>query len=353
MEISKKRRKWILFTLVVMTICCFLPAFLLTYDSFIYPKWVNMISPHPQQVRFSEPRLIAEDLMDVYKLTWSEDGSRIEVYEGHWTLAAPDEPGTIKVFDVHTGDLVDMYKEGDTPDQEIFVCPDKNIAIEFKDIDGHKWSISLMRDNKKINEFLFSPIHKGEYEGSRVPSSASFSPKCNYLTFIVDGWIYHEGEGPPELWLLDIYNAILRPIVIGRWPVVRLWDYPVQSVQPDWSPDENEIIFGDSEFGIEIYNIRTMKRRWLVGPGSADLEPKWSHNGKWIASWQPGADQNAAYDSILLMSTDGRTKVVTGQCSFSGNMEWSPNDNLLAYLCPGAQGNYSLWVWTTDETASK
>jgi WD40 repeat protein len=349
MEISKKSRKWFL----TIAICCFLLASLLTYDSVIYPKWVNMISPHPQQVRFSEPKLIAEDLMDAYKLTWSEGGSRIEVYEGHWTLATPDEPATVKVFDAHTGGLVDMYKEGDTPDQEMFVCANQTFAVEFRDINGQKWSLSLIRDNKQINEFVFSPIHRGEDEGSRVPYRASFSPRCNYLTFTVDGWIYYEGEGPAELWLLDIHNAILRPIVIGRWPVVRLWDYPVQSVQPDWSPDEDEIVFGDSEFGIEIYNIETMKRRWLVGPGSAGLEPKWSHDGDWIASWQLGADQNTAYDSILVISPDGRTKALTGQCSFSGDIEWSPDDNLLAYLCPSGQGNYSLWVWNTDETASK
>ncbi|HVF24665.1 MAG TPA: hypothetical protein VNA23_02180 [Anaerolineales bacterium] len=353
MEIPKKRRKWIPFTLVVITICCFFPALLLTYDSVIHPKWVDIISSHPQQVRFSEPKLIAEDLVNAYRLTWSEDGSRIEVYESHWTLATPDEPGTIKVFDAHTGALVDMYIEADTPRQEIIVCSNQRFAVEFRDIDGHKWSISLIRDNKKINEFAFSPIYRGEYEGSRVPYSESFSPECNYLTFIVDGWIYYEGNGPQELWLLDIDNAILRPIVIGRWPVLRLWDYPVQSVQPDWSPDEDKIVFGDSEFGLEIYNIRTMKRRWLVGPDSAGLEPKWSHNGNWIASWQPGADQNAAYDSILLISTDRRAKAVTGQCSFSGDIEWSPDDNLLAYLCPSGQGNYSLWVLTTDETASK
>jgi len=347
MEISKNRRKWILITFGALTICCLLLALLLTYDSVIYPKWVNLISPHPQQVRFSEPKLIAEDLLDAYKLTWSEDGSRIEVYEGHWTMATPDEPATVKVFDAHTGDLVDMYKEGDTPDQEIFVCPDKNIAIEFKEIDGRKWALSLIRDNKQINEFVFSPVHRGEYEGDRVPYKESFSPECNYFTFIVDGWIYYEGEGPTELWLLDIHSAILRPIVIGRWPVLRLWDYTVQWVQPDWSPNEDEIVFGDSEFGIEIYNMRTMKRRWLVGPGSAGLEPKWSYDGKWIASNQLGENRNADSDSILVISLDGKKKAVTGQCSFFSSIEWSPSDNVLAFLCNTSQGD-SLWIWTIE-----
>jgi hypothetical protein len=347
METSKKRRKWILFTLVALTICCFLPALPFAYDLIIYPKWVNVISPHHQLVRFSDPRLIAEDLLDAYNLTWSEDGSRIEVYEGHWTTATPDEPAIVKVFNAHTGALVDTYEEGERPEPENYVCSNENIMIALRDIDEENWLLSLVNKDKQT-ELTFSSVYRDEFGGSRKPYDASFSPECNYFTFTIDGWIYYEGEGPTELWLLDIQNAILRPIVIGRWPAVRLWDYPVQSVRPGWAPDEDEIVFGDSEFGLEIYNIATMKRRWLAGPGSAGFGPKWSHNGKWIASHQFGVNRTADSDSILVISLDGKKKAVTGQCSFSSDIEWSPVDNSLAYLCNNSHGNDSLWIWTIE-----
>lgn len=345
MEISKKRRKWILFSLFTMIICCLLPGLLLAYDSVIYPFWINLISPHSRTVHFSDPLLIADGL-DAYMLTWSEDGSRIEVYESNSTLITRDAPATIKIFNSHTGTLVSTYEEGDRPEHENYVCSNENIMIALRGIDEENWLLSLVNEDKQT-ELTFSSVYRDEFGGSREPYGASFSPECNYFTFTIDGWIRYEGEGPGELWLLDVHNAILRPIVIGRWPAVRLWDYPVQSVRPDWSPAENELVFGDSDFGLEIYNIETMKRRWLAGSGSAGLEPKWSHDGKWIASHQLGVNRNADSNSIVVISFDGKKKAVTGQCSFFSGMEWSPIDNVLAYLCDTSQGD-SLWIWTIE-----
>ena len=342
-----KKHRWKLSFFLAIISCCVLPALPVAYDPVIYPFWINLISP--RNVHFSNPRLIAEGL-DAYKITWSGDGSRIEVYEIMSTLTTPHTPDLVKVFDAHTGVLVDMYEKDDPPNRELSVCPDKNIAVEFKYIEERKLSLSFIRDDQQAYEFVFSPVQRGEYEDSRGPYGASFSPRCNYLTFMVNGWIGREADGRNELWLLDVHDAILRPIVIGRWPVFKLWDYPVQSVQPDWSPDEDEIVFGDSEFGFEIYNIETKKRRWLAGPGTLGLEPIWSHDNKWIAAEQPRTDQNSNYDSILVISLDGNKKAETGQCLFFNDIEWSLVNNVLAYLCSSSQGNNSLWVWELDGT---
>ena len=343
MEILKERRKWISGAIfVIIIICCALPIFLLAYDSFLHSLWINLISPHPRHVKVSEPHLVAKDL-DAFMFKWSEDGSTISVYESNWTSSTPDAPNTVKIFDSQTGILVNTHEADSTVQKDFYTCPTKNIAIELKHINETR-SLFLLKDNEQIREFAFSSVYNNDLGGSRMHNQASFSTECNYFAFTISGWIYYEGEGPEELWLLDIQNETLLPIVIGRWPILRLWDYPVQSVQPAWSPDEEEIVFGDSYFGLEIYDIGTGNRRWLAGSGTAGWNPKWSYDGSWIA---------AARDySILLISPDGKRMAMTGECSFIGSdMEWSPVDNQLAYLCHQAkEKGYgdSLWIWTID-----
>ena len=341
METSKKKPKWILFPIFAITLCFLLPTLLLAYDSFIYPLWTNFVSPRPQQVDFSDPQLISEGL-EASILEWSDDGSKIRVHESNWTMAESDAPDTIRVFDTSTGRLIDIYQENTVVEPNRYECTFKNTTIVLgSPNENENWSISLFKDNRLIKEFHFSPVYTG---GERGQYQGAYSPKCSYFTFTIDGWLYHEGNGPQELWLLDIQNETILPIVIGRWPILRLWDYPVQSVQFDWSPDEKEIVFGDSNFGLEIYNIQAMKRRWLAGSGTAGWAPQWSYDGSWIAS-------NHDY-SILLLSPDGKKRALAGECSiFPGDIVWSPISNKLAYLCHhGKEKDYtdSLWIWTIE-----
>ena len=339
----------------VVLFCFLVIIVFFVYDVLIYPLWAIMISPHPAKIDLQAPRQAAIPSGYYDDLNWSEDGKAINVYASNWILSTD----SVTVLDVQGNVVIETFKqpskvsdlerpiniEIDSEESIWAECSLKNLIISGKYIDENLWELSLWHDNERTQSFTFSPVHPGFIPGHQSPVFRSFSRTCSYFVLTFEGWRYDEGEARHELWLLDIAANTLTPIVIGRWPLGGILDYPVQSVRPDWSPDENELVFGDPTFGLEIYNIETETRRWLASPKQKAWGPKWSPSGQWIAAEQ----WLAGYDSVMIISSDGKQVASTGKCDRIFRYEWSPINDQLAFLCQEREKNEeSLWIWTVE-----
>lgn len=358
----KHPRSTVVTSISVILFLCFVPVLApFAYDEVIFPLGAIMLSPHPAKIDFPAARQVTVIPADnYYDLIWSDHGIKLSLYASNWRQSTPDAPASVTVLDVQRNVVVDAFQQASNvfPFEELSAkldlegeervwaeCSLKNLIISGKYIDENMWELNLWHDNERTQSFTFSPVYPGFIPGHQSPAFHSFSQSCTYFVLTFEGWRYDEGEARHELWLLDIAANTLTPIVIGRWPLGGMLDYPVQSVRPDWSPDENELVFGDPTFGLEIYNIEAETRRWLASPKQKAWGPKWSSSAQWIAAEQWLTE----YHSIMIMSSDGKQFASTGKCDFIVSMEWSPTIDQLAFLCSDSEKNEdSLWIWTVE-----
>lgn len=352
---------------------------LLSYDLVIYRIWVSLISPHSSKLVLSDPRQFTEiPHDDYYLLQWSDDGTIISLFHSNWTASTPDLPSTIFNIDVRSGKVIDSFPEVplnsfnltfnlrnairiEMDDETEWVkCLQGDVTVNLEQLDGDNHRLSLYQGDTLSATYTFSPFYPGYMPGYRGIGFMSFSPKCDYLALTFDGWAYYEGESRNELWLLDITNKTLNPIVIGRWPLIKFVDYPVQTVRPNWSPDGKALVFGDKDFGLEIYDIKTSSRSRLVDLKHSGWDPKWSFSGKWIATnrWFDKYESIPVFskfvgnfEKIIVLSQDGKHFSSTSDCGIISDYEWSPVNDQLAYLCYDPKSmTDSLWIWTIEST---
>jgi hypothetical protein len=354
---NKKGRTWVFGIILILLLCCLLPLGMISYDSEIYPLWVDIIAPHPERINEPEPLLITYNIGNNNDLAWSKDGSSVTLFHNSGTNM-PLEPGqNLITFDSFTGEILEYKNEviqynpnilfqpwlkssGDENGVETIYCHEKRLAVKELEESVNEWQLTLLESNETVSSFAFSPVHKYQYY-TRYLVNESFSPDCNYFILTIIGWAYYEAEAREELWLLDTQAKSFRPIVIGRWPpFFRFWDYPVQDVMPGWSPDGKKLVFGDSIFGMEIYDINSGVQSWLSSPKRSGWEPEWSYTGQWIDSIY--YEDNPA---ITVMAPDGKKTANADGCSIVFTVAWSPVDNRLAYLCLDPK---SLWIWTLE-----
>jgi Tol biopolymer transport system component len=338
----------------------------LTYDLVLYRIWVSLISPYPSKLVLSDPRQITEiPHNDYYLLKWSDDGTVISLFHSNWTASTPDLPSTIFNIDVQSGKVIDSLPEVpinssnltfnlrnairiERDETEWVKCLQGDVTVNLEHLDGDNHRLSVYQADTLSAAFNFSPFNPGYMPGYRSIRFMAFSPKCDYLALTFDGWAYYEGESRSELWLLDIPNKSLKPMVIGRWPLIKTADYPVQAVRPDWSPDGKKLVFGDKDFGLEIYNIETSVRSRLANLGHSGWDPKWSPSGEWISANQ-WSDE---YDSVIVLSQSGQFFSSAGKCTLISDFEWSPVNDQLVYLCyDGKSMTDSLWIWEVKPSA--
>jgi Tol biopolymer transport system component len=214
-------------------------------------------------------------------------------------------------------------------------------------LDGNTWKVDLEQADVVIGQYtLHSDQWPVESYTPPRPGGFAFSPDCTKFVLTLSGWIYTEGDGQEELWMLDIPKQSLSRSLIGDWTAFRLWDYPVEQVTPSWAPDGMELVFGDSHFGLEIYSPETKRRQRLAAPAFSGSQPLWSPSGQWIAS-----RRNESPDSsIRIISRDGAAYSSTGNCYFVEEMSWAPAVDSLAYLCQETiGGRISLWQWSIPQ----
>lgn len=345
-----KAIKIVAIVLGMMCVLCSTPLYLDTFITFAR----NLLAPRTRQVDVTRPRLLYEFSSGAYQLHWENDASHIVINISNWTSSNPGAPDTIADFNLGTGEVIfqeetdlnssflqseAIARLGIDPESTSWTfCDKKNLVVVAGGFEGEQYWLRYWENEKLINTFLFSseqwPV---DY---LIPSaSLEFSPSCNKVTLVLSGWIYWEGDGKEELWLLDIPSESLNRLIMGKIPIFGLWDYSVQHVSPSWSPNEEQFVFGGWTFGLEIYDMSKSSQRILTRPELNLYNAEWSPSGKWIAAIQAGDD----VDRIYVFSPDGSLYSFTDTCDLITDYWWAPNDDKLAFLC-----NDYLWLWELE-----
>lgn len=328
--------------LVVLCVLCTAPLYL---DTLITIS-LNLLAPRTKQFDAPKPQLLHEFPSGVYEFYWSDDASHLILNISNWTSSNPDAPDTIADYNLETDEVV--FQEEITSSNQVSppelierlgidtefeywaLCAVRNRAISAGGFEGEQYWLKYWEDEELVDTFYFSS-EQWPVDYLTPYASIEFSPSCSKVTLILSGWIYHEGEGDEELWLLDIPSRIFERLIIGKSPIFGLWDYPVQYVTPSWSPNEDQFVFGGWTFGLEVYDLSRSKRKILAGPHYNLHSAKWSPSGKWIAAIQSGDD----LDSLNIFSTDGSLRDSTEGCDLITDFQWAPEEDMIAFICYG------------------
>ncbi len=191
-----------------------------------------------------------------------------------------------------------------------------------------KWQLQVWKEGKRLCEMDLRPQDPGVEPDRRIQDIV-FSPDGSHVALTIAGWVYPEGSGREELWVLEITSGKLRFLHAGKTKSWQMWDYPVQSVRPSWASDNRTIVFGDSTFGIEEIDIFSAKRKRILRAKWAGDEVKISPTSEWIGF------HSDELERMVLVTRDGKQRALPPdeyQCDFVGAWDWHPTDNILAWI---------------------
>ena len=338
-QITRHASRAILFIVgVVMMIglCCSSPVII---DK-LRIKWVNLIAPNPILVDIPAPIMLSNQLPSTtHEFMWSKDGSFIIVELEEDCLGIDLQSNTIdtNALEGILPNLLGEESSEDTPFHEDSNhaiwdhCYEEDIFITGTEFDEDEFEFYLWQDQNLISTFSFSSDQWKKTNQFRNPFHVfTFSPGCRYFTISLFGDLDVDVQAQGELWILDIENRSLE-LVKGRWAPYLLFEYSVQSVIPEWSPDGTQIVFGGGEFGLERLDLDNMKRQFIASPKLNLYRPNWSPSGKWIAA----RNLSNQDDSIVIISSDGKLLAETPMCSYISSFDWTPLSDNLAYICSG------------------
>jgi hypothetical protein len=92
-----------------------------------------------------------------------------------------------------------------------------------------------------------------------------------------------------------------------------------------WSPNSQEFAFGDATFGLEVYNVQSKQRSWLLSPGIAGGVIKWSKTGKWILA-------HSEKGLVIISPIGDKMGILDENCESMEDIAWSSNDRI-AFIC--------------------
>lgn len=353
----KRPKYWFLALLLIPLACgfCYLD-FATSTDR--YYKSLDKQSPHPTEIPLPEPKMVTSALSDcTYDLSWANENTL-------WMLNCQNDSAVI--VNIKSGKVI-HEKTAASSDEETYIrifepngknkliaqCLEQSLVVRGGSVRKGAYEIALWKEERVIASFLFSSPQWKDDEGT-PDSYAAFFPNCEYFYLFLYGDFGPETFAAKELWLLDIGNKSFKLAFTGRkeesYAIV---DVPVQYVDPSWSPSNQEFVFGDSRFGLEVYNVATGTRRFIAGPSSNLDNAQWSPTRPWIAAikyGESGFTDSRGDDFLVVISPDGKKVALSPGCSLIDDFSWSPNGKQLAYTCEDfSEKTNSLWVWEIEK----
>ena len=123
-----------------------------------------------------------------------------------------------------------------------------------------------------------------------------------------------------------------KPIVQERMRAVPLTTYPGEEIDPDFSPDGEQVVFswdGENQDNRDIYvkRLESDTPLRLTSHAASDIIPAWSPDGRWIAFQRWEGDQGSL---LLIPSIGGPERKVTDldhefAVEFASKMAWLPD----------------------------
>ncbi len=329
---------------------------------------LNLLAPRTKQFDIQKPQLLYHFPNAVTVISWSDNASHLilHIYGGATHLAE---------FNLKTGTVVvqeERISKNEVLPPEIIqplgtntwaLCKESNRLVAAGDFEGEQYWLKHWEneelaggrleaepfwlkywENEELVDTFYFSSKQWPADNLMPGASIEFSPSCNKASLTLSGWVYEEGYGKEELWILDIASHTFEQLLIGRSPIFGLWDYPVQHVTPSWSPGEDLLVFGGWTFGLEVYDLSSSKRRILTGPHYNLFDAQWSPSGKWIAALQSGDE----VDRLYIFSPDGSLHSMTEGCGRISKFQWAPQEDKIAFTCSSDNEGDDLWLWNLE-----
>ncbi len=190
---------------------------------------------------------------------------------------------------------------------------------------------------------LLSILFMMSFSTASNPSSASTGVTNGKIAFASDR------DGDMEIYTIDADGSNLQQLTFNSG----------LDMEPNWSPDGTRIIFrsdrDNNDIDLFIMNADGSNQRNIPNQGTSDWEPDWSPTGDRIAF---GSIRNGKAD-LFIMNVDG-TNVVNVTHSESGTFRqptWSPDGQQIAFLSdegrpsvPAGTEFYDLYTINADGT---
>ena len=200
-------------------------------------------------------------------------------------------------------------------------------------------------------QYEISPVSKGHYQltaekpgyhTTQMPGitvgDSDISQKITIRREVTGQIVFGRGDvAGRDYFGISVINADRT----GEKPLTHLFD-----VNPSWSPNGKEIIFGRSEgnrpLQIYIMDSRGGNVRPLSGDHFNDRHPAWSSDGRRIAFVHSRA---LGQPAIYTMDANGEDRVRLADSHADARPTWSPDDAQIAYTYAFLkEGNRNLFV---------
>ena len=250
---------------------------------------------------------------DTFDVLWpSGDGSRIVYENGGWIYLF--EPATGKT------NRVPIRVEGDLPHTLPYF---KNVT---EDVTGFELSPTGKRAILTARGEVFTvPAEKGEirnltHSSGVAERAATWSPDGRWVAYLSDR------SGEYEVYVRPADGSGEERRVTGDSGGGGLWHFP-----PVWSPDSKKIAYGDKDSKLKWVDVASGKITEADRSSQGDItDYTWAPDSRWLAYTKTGESR---LPSIWIYSLDGgKARQLTSDLTAEAEPTWSPDGRYLYFL---------------------